>query len=181
MPAYRPFADVLAAHLEERPAPFTHDRLGRPLVGPCLIWTRAADRKGYGVVGNKDFGTTAVQRVHRASYALASGHPLDRVREIPEIDHLCRQTLCAAPVHLEPVTHAENIRRGDWRNGNRDKAECDNGHPFDEANTYWRPTGGRDCRTCKNLRQRSYYDSAKRAARYKASRRGGYWARGQPG
>ena len=76
MPAYRPIAVVLAANLRETPAPFTHDRLGRPLVGPCLIWTRATDSKGYGVVGNKDFGSTKLQRVHRVAYALAEGLPM---------------------------------------------------------------------------------------------------------
>jgi hypothetical protein len=29
-----------------------------------------------------------------------------------ELDHLCRNTLCVNPNHLEPVTHAENCRRG---------------------------------------------------------------------
>lgn len=168
MPAYRPLADVLAAHLEERPAPFTHDRLGRPLVGPCQIWARAVDRKGYGVVGNKDFGSSVIQRVHRASYALATGWPLDRTREIPELDHLCRVELCAAPTHLEPVSHAENIRRGDWRNGNREKTHCKRGHPFDLANTYQIRSGGRACRTCRRDRQREVYDPDKRAQRHQA-------------
>lgn len=29
-----------------------------------------------------------------------------------EIDHLCRNTRCVNPAHLEPVTHQENLRRG---------------------------------------------------------------------
>ena len=29
-----------------------------------------------------------------------------------ELDHLCRNPGCVNPEHLEPVTHAENIRRG---------------------------------------------------------------------
>lgn len=156
MPAYRPIAVVLAAHLRETPAPFTHDRLGRPLVGPCQIWTRPPDSKGYGVVGNKDFGSTKLQRVHRVSYALAHEIPLDRIAEIPELDHLCRISLCAQPTHLEAVGHAENIRRGDWGNSNASKTQCDHGHLFDADNTYWRPGGGRDCRACRRKRQREY-------------------------
>ncbi len=30
----------------------------------------------------------------------------------------------------------------------RRRPNCVNGHPFDEANTYWRPGGGRACRAC---------------------------------
>jgi hypothetical protein len=29
-----------------------------------------------------------------------------------ELDHLCRVKACVNPDHLEPVTHAENMRRG---------------------------------------------------------------------
>lgn len=29
-----------------------------------------------------------------------------------ELDHLCRVRCCCNPSHLEPVTRAENIRRG---------------------------------------------------------------------
>jgi hypothetical protein len=168
MPLHRPIADVLAAHLRETPAPFTHDRLGRPLVGPCQIWTRAADSKGYGVVGNKDFGSAKIQRVHRAAYAVAEGIPLDRLTEVPELDHLCRISLCAARPHLEAVTHRENIRRGDWHNGNASKIRCKNGHLFDEVNTHRRKDGSRDCRACHRELSRATYDPAKRAARYQA-------------
>lgn len=37
------------------------------------------------------------------------------VGPIPEgltIDHLCRNTMCVNPDHLEPVTHRENLMRG---------------------------------------------------------------------
>lgn len=45
---------------------------------------------------------------HRLAYEYAIG-------PIPaglELDHLCRTTNCVNPAHLEPVTHAENMRRG---------------------------------------------------------------------
>jgi hypothetical protein len=139
------------------------------LIGPCLIWTGAADRKGYGVLGNKQFGTTAIQRAHRAAYAVAHGLPLDRLRDIPELDHLCRVTLCCAAAHLDPVTHAENVRRGDWVNPNAGKTHCKRGHEFTDANTY-RAQGQRFCRACQRERQRAAYDSAKRATRHVAAK-----------
>lgn len=77
-----------------------------------------------------------------------------------ELDHLCRDRACCNPDHLEPVTHAENVRRGDagksglfWE-ANALKTHCKSGHPFDEKNTHWRKTGGRTCRTCVRLNAR---------------------------
>jgi len=48
---------------------------------------------------------------HRVAWVLGND------KEIPdglEIDHLCRNTLCVNPAHLEPVTKSENLRRR-WR------------------------------------------------------------------
>lgn len=154
MPAYRPLRIALFSRLVITPAPFTHDRLGRPLIGPCLIWTGAVDSRGggYGVIGNRDFGDTRVRRVHRVMYELFNG-PTDS-----ELDHLCRISRCASPAHLEEVTHAENVRRGDNGIHNRIKTHCAQGHAYDEANTQWRPGGGRNCRQChRESGQRRYW------------------------
>jgi hypothetical protein len=76
------------------------------------------------------------------------------VRPIPdslELDHLCRNRLCVKPGHLEPVTHRENTRRGKGSN-----PVCRNGHPWDEANTYWKRRkdgrAHRECRACARER-----------------------------
>lgn len=71
---------------------------------PCWIRVGAPNNKGYGKV------TIAgkVQYAHRAMYEQEIGL-------IPEgltLDHLCRQTMCMRPSHLEPVSFAENLRRG---------------------------------------------------------------------
>lgn len=68
-------------------------------------------------------------------------------------DHLCANTRCCRPSHLEIVTRAENTRR-QWAAGranagirNTEKTHCRHGHPFDEANTRIYK-GRRHCRAC---------------------------------
>lgn len=121
----------------------------------CLLWQGALDKDGYGLI---HVDGRAI-RVHRATYEMFA-------EPIPpglEPDHLCRIRRCAAPAHLELVTHKENMLRGDGIGSmNAAKTHCGTcGEPFDEANTYIMPSGGRDCRACIRAR----------AARYKARKR----------
>lgn len=73
--------------------------------GFCWEWLGHRDRNGYGCFSQ----TRALRwRAHRLSYQLLVG-------PIPNglvIDHLCRNTGCVNPDHLEPVTQLENVRRG---------------------------------------------------------------------
>jgi len=81
--------------------------------GGCWLWTGATNPKGYsqlGVGSTKD-GSSGFVRGHRLSYEML-------VAPIPEgleIDHLCNVRECVNPEHLEPVTHAENMRRAKVR------------------------------------------------------------------
>lgn len=72
---------------------------------PCHIWQRSLDRHGYAqrkVGGRKGKNV----RVHRQRWIAKFG-PTEF-----QLDHRCRVRACVNEDHLEPVTLAENCRRG---------------------------------------------------------------------
>lgn len=111
----------------------------------CIEYTGNRNEHGYGRV-NKD-GRRVM--VHRVTYEWVHGPIPDGL----EIDHLCRNRACCHPGHLEAVTHAENIARGNTGSGQAAKTHCPHGHEYTEENTY-RYGGKRSCRTCRRFRQR---------------------------
>jgi len=70
----------------------------------CWNWDGTPDELGYG--SKKEHGRSV--GAHRWVYEQLVGPIPDG--KVP--DHLCRNPTCVNPAHLEPVTHAENIRRG---------------------------------------------------------------------
>jgi hypothetical protein len=97
-------ARPLAERFAEKVTPAT-DLSPNGMAG-CIVWTGSTNgKKGYGNLRNPG----ASRYTHIIAWHLADREP------IPvgyELDHLCRRTLCVNVDHLEPVTSAENTRRG---------------------------------------------------------------------
>jgi hypothetical protein len=137
--------------------------LARLIISPagCWEWTGARDRHGYGRAGYgpRKAGTGLV---HRMVYQQVNG-PIEPGLEL---DHLCRNHPCANPAHLEPVTHGENVQRGDGpallAARNSAVTRCPQDHPYDDQNTYIPPgKTGRECRTCRNEATRKWRQARK--------------------
>jgi HNH endonuclease len=120
----------------------------------CWLWNGAMHNNGYGRVGQ--------MYAHRYAYRLLVG-------DIPsgrEIDHLCGNRRCVNPAHLEPVSHHENLLRGNSFSGVESrKTHCPAGHPYDLLNTYISKAGSRHCRTCHRNRAQQQ-SQARRAKRH---------------
>lgn len=126
-----------------------------PMSG-CWLWTGAIDYDGYGAFTSATFrnGKYVQVRAHRFAYETFRG-------VIPDglvIDHLCRTPGCVNPDHLEPVTQAENHRRGLLSEvttaRNNAITHCPKRHIYDAENTIRNHVGARVCHICKLDSQR---------------------------
>lgn len=111
---------------------------------------RTHTRGGYGII--RVDGKTC--RAHRVMYELLVGKIPDGLH----LDHLCGNTACINPAHLEPVTCKENLRRSKktWASINAAKTECPKGHPYTPENSQLDKNGHRCCKECGRIRSREY-------------------------
>ncbi len=117
--------------------------MAEPMSG-CWLWIGDCTVRGYGRFNG--------QLAHRASYELFVG----RIPEGLVIDHKCRTLCCVNPDHLEPVTQAENVRRG--RASENRKETCEkHGLKFEQRNG----KGQRICLECSREISRRYRGEAK--------------------
>lgn len=119
----------------------------RPLVG-------TPNSKGYLTVALCRDGVQTTRKVH----TLIAGTFLGSRPAGLEIRHLDGNQTNNALSNLAYGTPGENavdmVRHGTHNEAR--KTHCVHGHPFDEANTYARPKGGRRCRTCNREHSRTY-------------------------
>lgn len=107
----------------------------------CHNWAGYTNQYGYGVIGRGDGSRLA----HRYYWVQRHGP----IPEGMQLDHLCRNRRCCNPDHLEVVTPAENMRRGNSPSAivHREN-RCQRGHELTPENTYLTSAGYRTCRTC---------------------------------
>ncbi len=128
----------------------------------CWLWVGSLDRRGYGQFDVIVDGIHRNHRAHRWGYEQLVGPIPDGV----EPDHLCRNRACVRPDHLELVSHAENVARGDAGSHNAAKTHCKQGHEFSPENTRMRGTW-RECKACERA------TASERMRRYRARKRAG--------
>ena len=115
----------------------------------CWNWAATQNGRGYGFFSINGRYVQA----HRYAYELYVGPIPDGLT----IDHLCRNTICVNPSHLEPVTQGENTRRGMIATGRGIAVTaCPQGHQYTPENTYIEPKGSRSCRECRRERTREW-------------------------
>lgn len=144
--------------------PRLHARIWRKIMpcaaSGCWLWTGATLPGGYGSTALVGVPNRS-QLAHRLVYSTLVG----LIPEGLQLDHRCRVRCCCNPDHLEPVTQAENIRRGEsWRT-NGDKTHCPKGHAYAGDNLKIVKGGGRECRECCKTANRNYRAFAKHRGR----------------
>ena len=116
----------------------------------CWHW-KGTTSKGYGLFATGAAGRRVTVQAHRFAYE-------DTVGPIPDglqLDHLCRVRHCVRPAHMDPVDNRTNSLRGFSVSAlNARKTHCINGHEFTLENTYQKPDGGRQCKTCRRATDR---------------------------
>lgn len=146
----------LVAHKMLTPFQKVMKRTEQQADGGCWLYVGLLATDGYARV--KDASTDLALLVHRVSYE-------ELVGPIPDglvLDHLCRVRNCVNPAHLEPVTSAENVRRG-VRSRLGDRDACPVGHAFTVENTTFQRRKTKTegvtytpiCRTCRNEQLRT--------------------------
>ena len=120
----------------------------------CWLWIGAVNQKtdGYGFIIKTIRGKSIKIYGHRFLYE-------NYRKAIPEnyvIDHICRNTYCVNPWHLEAVSHQVNCYRGKAGILKKRRTHCPKRHPLVGNNLIVDKKGYSHCRECKNLHLINY-------------------------
>jgi hypothetical protein len=149
---------MVAPYTPEQMLAALHERTSLTASG-CRVWGGLVRDDGYARVAWRG----RAYQVHRLAYELQIG-PLGPGMTLDHVCHTeddscvggpCLHRSCLNVDHLEPVSGPENTRRQYPAR----KTHCANGHPYNEANTYYRTGGGggiRACRACGRQRVAAY-------------------------
>lgn len=74
---------------------------------PCHIWTGPDSGNGRG----GGYGRMSLDGQTVAVHLVVYTHYYGYIPSKKQVDHLCNQTMCCNPSHLELVSHKENQRR----------------------------------------------------------------------
>lgn len=124
----------------------------------CWLWTAHLSQTGYGRFAHEG----KAKEAYRVSYEMFVG-------EVPtglDLDHKCRVRSCVNPDHLEPVTRAVNVQRGNARFAGLRmlaKTHCPRGHEYSGDNLI-QYRGSRYCKSCKHEQHRKWREGKKFAA-----------------
>ena len=131
-------------------APDPHPVLGTP----CWLWI-GAKKFGYGYLWTRDEEGGPLTR-QRGAHVLLWEHRNGPTPKGLELDHLCRVRHCVRDSHMEAVTHAENVKRGEAGKHNPVKTHCPQGHPYTESTYVVKDSRGdhRRCNVCHAERAR---------------------------
>lgn len=112
----------------------------------CMLWAGSLNSKGYAQVSVKVNGKWTVRTLHRELYYVEK----DDVADGFVLDHLCSNRSCINTDHLEPVTNAENLRRG--IRPSPYGTHCNQGHNLSSYGYYVDKRGCKTCKECKRIR-----------------------------
>lgn len=142
-----------------------HPHRSLPGKGPCWEWLagKSSKRTASGTTVYS-YGTFFLEGRARRAHCVSYEHYIGPVPEGLELDHLCKFKICVNPLHLEAVTHKENVNRCGSLAGAKASSEaraaathCNSGlHKWTEETTRTDKRGQRACRPCERSRKRRY-------------------------
>ena len=124
----------------------------------CWLWTRAISFSDGGYAKWCFRGRDENRNAHRVVWELYNGRRSSHLNA----DHLCRNKRCVNPSHVEMVSIATNVLRGESPFAcYARRTHCNHGHRFSGSNLghTWRKNRGRLVRYCKPCKRA--WDKAK--------------------